>query len=661
MTSAPKANRRFKGLSLTAKLASVIVVINLIGLAGTVYFLQQRAATTLREDAFVNWTREVEQIGRIAAGGIKWNVPEAIQEAYGGYASSENHDLRQVVAFNSDKAQLDAWTFPGFEAAPALADIDRVMAGDPTGPVIDDVPEGDGKVTIVVPLEADSQGNPRGYVATVWSTERLSATGAAFGLETLMLQGVCILLVVGAFLFALRMIVSKPLGELTARIGTLEGGDLQSDVPHQHRTDTIGVVAKALDTFRLSAQAKDASDAEAARQRQAFEDERQRNEVESERVSREQGEAMTVVGDALKRLAGGDLTVRISAIGEDFRTLRDDFNAAVDSLAETMGEITETTGAVRNSSGEIATAADDLSRRTEQQAASLEQTAAALDEITQTVRGTTQRAEEANRMVTDATAGAQTSRAVVRDAIAAMERIEASSAQISQIIGVIDDIAFQTNLLALNAGVEAARAGDAGKGFAVVAQEVRELAQRSANAAKEIKGLIHKSTDEVGAGVAHVNKTGVSLEEIEKHVHLISGHISAIVTSAREQSVGLQEINTAVNQMDQVTQKNAAMVEETNAACQSLEEQAGQLRRLVSRFHTEGRAGHGAAPGAVMAEPRGPAVHVVGDSGAAQAKARRDESPARALGRRLAGAFGGGAGAQAAALKPVDDDGWTEF
>jgi methyl-accepting chemotaxis protein len=229
-------------------------------------------------------------------------------------------------------------------------------------------------------------------------------------------------------------------------------------------------------------------------------------------------------------------------------------------------------------------AADDLSRRTEQQAASLEETAAALDEITVTVKRTAEAAAHARSVATTAAGTAEQSGKVVRDAIEAMNGIEKSSGQISQIIGVIDEIAFQTNLLALNAGVEAARAGDAGRGFAVVASEVRALAQRSADAAKEIKSLIAASTNQVEQGVDLVRRTGQALDRITQQVAELTNIVADIAASAQEQASGLGQVNTALNQMDQVTQQNAAMVEESTAASHALAQETDEVSRLVTRF-----------------------------------------------------------------------------
>ena len=264
--------------------------------------------------------------------------------------------------------------------------------------------------------------------------------------------------------------------------------------------------------------------------------------------------------------------------------MRHDFNQAVATLEQTLREVSTNTAAIRSGTGEIASASDDLSRRTEQQAASLEETAAALDQITATVRRTAEGSEQARTVVEAARTDARASGEVVARAMDAMHGIEASSRQIAQITGVIDEIAFQTNLLALNAGVEAARAGDAGRGFAVVASEVRALAQRSAGAAKEIKTLIVTSGEQVKTGVELVGETGEALSRIVHQVTDISSTVTSIAASAHQQASGLAQVNTAVNQMDQVTQQNAAMVEETTAAAHHLVQETDALSQLVGRF-----------------------------------------------------------------------------
>ncbi|HUZ91244.1 MAG TPA: globin-coupled sensor protein [Methylocella sp.] len=332
---------------------------------------------------------------------------------------------------------------------------------------------------------------------------------------------------------------------------------------------------------------------------------RRRAESVQEAANRERELANTMVGGGLAKLAAKDLTYRMpDDMPEAYRTLQVNFNAAIAQLEEAISHVTRGMDAIHAGTQEISTAADDLSRRTEQQAASLEQTAAALNEITTTVKKTAEGAIHANQIVTATKGDAEKSREVVRQAIDAMNGIEESSQHIGQIIGVIDEIAFQTNLLALNAGVEAARAGDAGRGFAVVASEVRALAQRSAEAAKEIKSLISASTDRVEQGVKQVAETGTSLERIVTQVADISKVVSEIASGAKEQALGLQEVNTAINHMDQVTQQNAAMVEQTTAASHSLSQETERLSDLVGQFQIGEAAGHaGKNAGPAMRKP----------------------------------------------------------
>ena len=409
------------------------------------------------------------------------------------------------------------------------------------------------------------------------------------------LVGLFATLIAGAFsLWMSSAKIARPLARLGDLMSRLANGDVSVEIEGQNRKDEVGEMAAAVQVFKTSAVEKQQAEREAATHRAAADAERERAAAERARFSEEQADAMRRLGEGLRSLAGGDLCVRLDeTFSSSYAQVRGDFNEAVDKLKQTLLAVVASTNAIESGTREISTASDDLSHRTEQQAASLEETAAALDEITATVRKSAEGAKHARDVVANADQDAKNSALVVRQAVEAMAAIAKSSGQISQIIGVIDEIAFQTNLLALNAGVEAARAGEAGRGFAVVASEVRALAQRSAEAAKEIKSLISASTAQVDIGVKLVAETGQSLQRIIDQVTEINGVVSDIAAGAQEQASGLAQVNTAVNEMDRTTQQNATMVEESTAASHSLSKETAQLSSLIDQFQVGAAAGDG--------------------------------------------------------------------
>jgi methyl-accepting chemotaxis protein len=364
------------------------------------------------------------------------------------------------------------------------------------------------------------------------------------------------------------------IAEAGALIGICANVNHMFNVAHRARAKAEAAMAEAREADLAAEQA-----------RRSEETGRIAHVAVQEKAERQRADMVDALAESLSRLAKGDLSVRlVERFAESYEQLRADFNQAAGKLSDALVVIDDRVAGVRRGSDQIADAASHLSRRTEQQAASLQETASAMDSITATVGHTADGARRAAKVVAQAREDARRSGEVVDEAVEAMGAIETSATQISRIIGVIDEIAFQTNLLALNAGVEAARAGDAGRGFAVVAQEVRGLAQRSAEAAKEIKALITTSTSQVGTGVDLVGRTGQALERIVVQIAEIDGLVSEIAASAQNQAQGLSQINTAVNQMDQVLQQNAAMVEETAAATQTLNDDAGDLAGLVGQF-----------------------------------------------------------------------------
>ena len=415
-------------------------------------------------------------------------------------------------------------------------------------------------------------------------------------------------------------LISDPYVNTVVRMEGLAAGDLSTAIAYTDYRDCVGRMTRAMQVFKQNAE-----DVQAAAAAQQL--------------------VVGALGEGLTRLVSSDLSYRIDqAFPTDYERLRADYNRAMDAVAATMSAVTEATNGINSGATDIRQASDDLSQRTEQQAASLEETAAAMDEITSTVRQTAAGAVRANSVVEDARVEAERSGEVVRRAVQAMSDIERASNEISEIISVIDGIAFQTNLLALNAGVEAARAGEAGRGFAVVASEVRALAQRSADAAKDVKTKITASTQQVDTGVELVSETGKALDRIIGRISEINTLVGQIAIAAEQQATGLQQVNTAVSEMDGVTQQNAAMVEESTAAARSLAAEADELARHVARFKIDANGSHGSGAAAGAGPSARPVVHQL-------------QQRAADAGRRIAGQSRRSGSAAVA----VAADDWSEF
>ncbi|MBB4216548.1 methyl-accepting chemotaxis protein [Rhizobium sp. BK212] len=409
--------------------------------------------------------------------------------------------------------------------------------------------------------------------------ERTDANSMSLGTTIL---GVVIAILAGV---GLTVTLKGPINQITSAMRRLADGKLETSIVGERRADEIGDMARALGVFKNNAIAKVEIEERSEIERSKAEEERHRNDEEKRAVEEQIDFAVTALAQGLGRLAQGDISQTIATpfFGR-LEQLRNDFNASLLRLQETIDQIRTNTRMIEGNAGQMDLAAGDLARRTEQQAVALEEIAAAIEEITTTVRSSAACADDAHQIITDTKQAADSSSQVVASAIDAMSKIEAASDEIVQIIGVIDEIAFQTNLLALNAGIEAARAGEAGKGFAVVAQEVRELAQRSAEAGQRIKQLIGRSQTEIANGARVVRETSEVLESISAKVVTASEQMDVIARSSREQYNALHEVNSSVNRMDQMTQQNAAMVEETSAATKELADETRILLQLIDQF-----------------------------------------------------------------------------
>ncbi|WSH66011.1 methyl-accepting chemotaxis protein [Rhizobium ruizarguesonis] len=394
-------------------------------------------------------------------------------------------------------------------------------------------------------------------------------------------------LAMAAAYFVIRGI-SGPLNNVHAALKAVADEDVSIAIPHTGMNNEVGMMAKATQSLQEKIRERHAmSDREAAQQL-ALESERENNLRQQQDEATLQARVVTTIGQALAMIARGDLTVRCADLGQKYAALRDNFNDALSHLEAAMAKVSAKGTDIGTSKEEIRRASNELSQRTERQAASLEETSAALDELTVAVRQTADGAHEASKRVHSVSTEATHSDAIVTQAIEAMSGIEKSSSEITKIIGVIDEIAFQTNLLALNAGVEAARAGESGKGFAVVAQEVRELAQRSAAAAKEIKDQIARSSSQVDHGVRLVGEAGEALKRISDQIKAANEIVAKIAHSASEQDTTLRSISSSMNQLDAATQQNAAMAEETTASAETLASDTDELIDLIRGFRVSG-------------------------------------------------------------------------
>jgi methyl-accepting chemotaxis protein len=398
--------------------------------------------------------------------------------------------------------------------------------------------------------------------------------------------------------------ITKPVIGIAGAIKRMAEGEFELTLPGLDRKDEIGEIAAAVELLKINAAEKARTEADAIAARNLADAQRQQRDAEQQsqtleaRVKAAEAAQLQMVHQlavGLRDLSAGDLTVHLDEhVSEAYRQIKDDFNGAAAQLCETIAAIGTAAREVTNASAEISTSTMDLSQRTEQQAASLEKTAASLEQIAATVKKNAENAQLANRSASGTRDVADRGGQVVSDAVKAMAKIEDSSRKISDIIGVIDEIARQTNLLALNAAVEAARAGDAGRGFAVVASEVRSLAQRSSQAAKDINNLITSSNSQVKDGVELVNKAGLALTEIVDSIKNVAGIVAEIASASAEQATGIEHVNVALAQMDEVTQQNSALVEENAATAKTLEHQATAMSERVAIFKTGNVAEAGA-------------------------------------------------------------------
>ena len=649
---------KFKGLNLNVKLLGMSLFIGAVGVAsaGIGLWSVQRMEAALVKQKQLNDLLHVEMQIDMLHDALRGDVMTALSTLEPGSQLSVSAVQRQISEHTSDlqslkgKASLYATTeVVGSEIVNELDDIQPMLShygvsASELASAVESKPAPEAKALLPDFLKQFSALEDKlgkfGDNIDGAASDQNDKLFQISKFNYFLMLGVLAFSTLAAVVLCLmqRLQVIKPLNKLVKVIDKLANGDVDVDAPGVKRADELGMIARAVNVFRdheitLRAQREE-------QERDKIRAEEERRAAEAAAIANERKLVMQSLGGAMEKLAKKDLTFRMkSDMPEAYRKLQGDFNAAIEAFESVIGKLSESTAAINHGTKEITTASDDLTQRTEMQAANLEETAAAVTDITNKVRAAATGAGHARDVVSAAKNEAAQSGEIVRQAIAAMTSIETSSQQITQIIGVIDEIAFQTNLLALNAGVEAARAGDAGRGFAVVAQEVRGLAQRSADAAKQIKTLIASSHSQVQHGVRLVGDTSTLLERIVKRVVEINDVVAEIATGAADQAQSLGQVNSAVDSMDKATQQNAAMVEETTAATHKLANLSGDLHDIVSTFAISARSWEAVRD--AKPEPR-PAERPA----APVSRANDDYAPAPAP-RRLA--------------RTGTDDDWSEF
>ncbi|HEY5795568.1 MAG TPA: methyl-accepting chemotaxis protein [Bosea sp. (in: a-proteobacteria)] len=600
---------RFQDLSLRTKIAAPLVIIGLISVGTAIYagkeygriqktysdLITQRATAIL--DA-ARATRAMSDTMRDLYKAIAY--PDYMKQnevALADVAKSYNNVAVRLmdakISFPQKASELDALGLRFAAVKGQVDDIVKQAARDEDLAALSIMSQLDRTIGEIV-ADADKLADAirADTEATSGALDQESQTLHALMLA---LSGLGMLLGLAGAMILARRAITGPLDALKLRMGDLAAGNYEVAIDGQTRRDEIGAMARAVQVFKENglavqrletetAQGREASEA----QRHQIEQERSEHSLRQARLASEQNQIMELLASGLDLMSKGDLTYRIEAeVASDYEKLRDDFNLALSHIAETIRTIQTTASDVGNAAHEINSGANDLSKRTEDQASSLEETAATTEQLAASVKAAANASRQAVALADEAMEVARRGGAIVGEAVEAMTRIEAASRKISDITSVIDEIAFQTNLLALNAAVEAARAGDAGKGFAVVASEVRTLAQRSGDAAKDITALITESGSEVAQGVGLVRSAGEVLDRIVEASHKVSATVSDISAASAEQANGIDEMSQTVAHMDEMTQQNAALAEQSAASATALSTQIQRLNALVASFRTD--------------------------------------------------------------------------